>query len=75
MAVCVAAVGVAAELSVVGQPGVGGFDYPAQSEVSGLSGLWGFGAAALDAHVVKAQRGEPVAHYGVVLHLTSRDRF
>jgi hypothetical protein len=53
VAVVGAAVGVAAELPVVGPPGVGGFDDSAHPESEGLfAGL--FGAAALDVEVVEA---------------------
>ena len=51
------AVGVAAQLSVVRQPGVGGFDDPAKPEPRRFVGSWLFGASALDVDVVDAERG------------------
>ena len=51
------AVGVAAQLSVVRQPGVGGLDDPAEPEPGWFVGSWLFGASALDVNVVDAERG------------------
>ena len=51
------AVGVAAQLSVVRQPGVGGLDDPAEPEPGWFVGSWLFGASALDVDVVDAERG------------------
>ena len=61
------AVGAAAQLSVVRQPGVGGFDDPAKPERDGLVGSLLFGASALDVDVVDAERGEAAAHNGIVI--------
>jgi hypothetical protein len=58
------AVGVAAELSVVGPPRVGGFDDPAQAQPDGLFLAELFGAAALDVEIFKPEDREPGADDG-----------
>ena len=59
-------VGVAAELSVVGEPGVGGLDDPAEPEPVGAP-LACAGRSPLDACVLDSDAGELLAHGGVVV--------
>lgn len=59
MAVAPAAVGVEVELSLVGPPGVGGFDYPPESErQSARAARRRFGASLLDVEIGLAALGE-----------------
>jgi hypothetical protein len=68
-------VDVAAELAVVGPPGVGSFDDPAQPEADGWFLAELLAASGLDDEVVEAvDGGEPAAYDGVVVAARSDRR-
>ena len=74
VAVAVSAVGVAAELAVVGPPGVGGFDDPAQpeSEPMRLSRCW-VCASSLDVELPESVGVELMPDLGVVVAAIEAD--
>ena len=73
MAVTALAVGVSAELAVVRQPGVGGFDDPAQPERDGLGSVIAGLAAALDDVIVETGSAELASDLGVVVAAVEMD--